>query len=111
LDEFGSETMDPPLINESSFSTANPFTYSLAEIWPFGAEPGNERLGLQMGSLGPNLGGVDESSTNHDGSAEESTVTEQSGDDGKKKKEVSSEDESLKMVSTSSANDFVGLLL
>jgi hypothetical protein len=74
LDEFGSETMDPPLINESSFSAANPSAYNLVEIWPFGAELGN--MGLQMGSLGPNLGEVGESSTNRDGSAEESTVTE-----------------------------------
>jgi len=78
--------MDPPLINESSFSAANPSAYNLAEIWPFDAEPGNAGLGLQMGSLGPNLGGVGESSTNRDGSAEESTVTVQSGGDGKKKK-------------------------
>jgi len=111
LDEFGFETMDPSLINESSFSAANPSAYSLAEIWPFGAEPGSAGLGLRMGSLGPNLGGAGESSTNRDGSAEESTVTEQSGGDGKKRKEVSSEDESSKMVSTSSANDLVGLLL
>ncbi|XP_062029500.1 LOW QUALITY PROTEIN: transcription factor bHLH79 [Rosa rugosa] len=85
--------MDPPLINEASFSAA----YSLAEIWPFGGEPG--RLGLRMGSLG---GGLGESSGNRDGSLEESTVTEQSGG-GRKRKDVSSEDESSKMVSTSSA--------
>ncbi|XP_059443698.1 transcription factor bHLH79 [Corylus avellana] len=97
--------MDPPLINESSFSAANPSAYSLAEIWPLSAEPGSGGLGLRMGSLRPNLGGVGESSANRDGSAEESTVTEQSGGDGKKRKEVSSEDESSKMVSTSSAND------
>ncbi|KAM5570615.1 hypothetical protein ABKV19_011321 [Rosa sericea] len=87
--------MDPPLINEASFSAANLAAYSLAEIWPFGGEPG--RLGLQMG------GGLGESSGNRDGSLEESTVTEQSGG-GRKRKDVSSEDESSKMVSTSSAN-------
>ncbi|PRQ16059.1 putative transcription factor bHLH family [Rosa chinensis] len=92
--------MDPPLINEASFSAANPAAYSLAEIWPFGGEPG--RLGLRMGSLG---GGLGESSGNRDGSLEESTVTEQSGGGGgRKRKDVSSEDESSKMVSTSSAN-------
>ncbi|KAK9925885.1 hypothetical protein M0R45_023147 [Rubus argutus] len=91
--------MDPPLINESSFSAANPAAYSLAEIWPFGGEPGG--LGLRMGNLG---GGLGESSGNRDGSLEESTVTEQSGGDGRKRKDVSSEDESSKIVSTSSAN-------
>lgn len=64
-----------------------------------------------MGSLGLNLGEVGESSTNHDGSAEESTAMEQSGVDGNKKNEVSSKDESSNMVFTSSANDLVGLLL
>lgn len=102
--------MDPPLINESSFSAANPAAYSLAEIWPFGGEPASEpgRLGLRMGNLG---GGLGESSGNRDGSLEESTVTEQSGGDGRKRKEVSSEDESSKIVSTSSANGLVGILL
>ncbi|KAJ7945945.1 transcription factor bHLH79 [Quillaja saponaria] len=99
--------MDPPLINESSFSAANPSAYSLAEIWPFCGEPGNGGLGLRMGSLGRNLGGFTENSANRDGSAEESTVTELSGGGGgrRKRKNVSSEDESSKMVSTSSAND------
>lgn len=98
--------MDPPLINESSFSAANPAAYSLAEIWPFGGEPGG--LGLRMGNLG---GGLGESSGNRDGSLEESTVTEQSGGGGRKRKDVSSEDESSKIVSTSSANGLVGVLL
>ncbi len=48
---------------------------------------------------------------NRDGSAEESSVTKQNGGDGKKRKEVIPKDESSKMVSTSSANDLVGLLL
>lgn len=30
--------MDPPLINESSFSSANPSSYSLAGIWPLTSE-------------------------------------------------------------------------
>lgn len=99
--------MDPPLINESSFSAANPSAYSLAEIWPFGAEPGGG-LGLRMVNLGQTPGGFGESSANRDGSAEESTLTEQSGGgDGKKRKEVSSEDESSKMVSRGNANDLV----
>lgn len=100
--------MDPPLINESSFSVANPLAYSLDEIWPFGGEQGSGGMGLRMGNLGQNPGGFGESSANRDGSAEESTVTEQSGGGAvkkRKKKEVSSEDESSKIVSTSSAND------
>ncbi|PRQ28595.1 hypothetical protein RchiOBHm_Chr5g0004721 [Rosa chinensis] len=32
--------MDPPLINDASFLAMNPTGYSLAEIWPFGGEPG-----------------------------------------------------------------------
>ncbi|XP_022972887.1 transcription factor bHLH79-like [Cucurbita maxima] len=95
--------MDPPLVNESSFSAANPSAYSLAAIWPFGGEPGGSTLGLRMANLGQILGGFPESSTNRDGSMEESTVTEQSGG-GRKRKDVSSEDESSRMVSTSSAN-------
>ncbi|XP_004299622.1 PREDICTED: transcription factor bHLH79 isoform X1 [Fragaria vesca subsp. vesca] len=91
--------MDPPLIHDASFSAVNPAAYSLAEIWPFGGEPGG--LGLRMGSLG---GGLGESSGNRDGSLEESTVTEQSGGGGRKRKDVSSEDESSKIVSTSSAD-------
>ncbi|CAL2261600.1 unnamed protein product [Prunus armeniaca] len=95
--------MDPPLINESSFSAANPSAYSLAEIWPFSGEPGGSGsgLGLRMGSLG----GLGDSSVNRDGSLEESTVTEQSGGGGgRKRRDVSSEDESSKLVSTSSAS-------
>lgn len=104
--------MDPPLINESSFSAANPSAYSLAEIWPFGGEPGSGGgLGLRMGYLGQSLGGLRESPANRDGSAEESTVTEQSGGGGRKRRDVSSEDESSKMVSTSSATELVGLSL
>ncbi|KAF3437122.1 hypothetical protein FNV43_RR19875 [Rhamnella rubrinervis] len=98
--------MDPPLINESSFSAANPSAYSLAEIWPFGGELGSGGgLGLRMGYLGQSSGGLGESSANRDGSAEESTVTEHSGGGGRKRRDVSSEDESSKMVSTSSATE------
>lgn len=99
--------MDPPLINENSFSAANPSSYSLSEIWPFSINPGSDPnvsigggLGLRMG----NLGGFGENSGLRDGSMEESTVTEQSG--GRKRRDFSSEDESSKIVSTtSSAND------
>ncbi|XP_068305882.1 transcription factor bHLH79-like isoform X1 [Pyrus communis] len=104
------DKMDPPLINESSFSAANPASYSLAEIWPFSGEPGGSGggLGLRMGNLGQSLGGLGDSSVNRDGSLEESTVTEQSGGGGggggRKRRDVSSEDESSKQVSTSSGN-------
>lgn len=102
--------MDPPLISESSFSAANPAAYSLAEIWPFGPEqlPGS---GLRVANLGPNPAGFAETSANRDGSMEESTVTEQSaGGGGRKRRDVSPEDESSKMVSTSSANELVRFL-
>ncbi|XP_048445423.1 transcription factor BHLH089-like isoform X2 [Pyrus x bretschneideri] len=106
------DKMDPPLINESPFSAANPASYSLAEIWPFSGEPGGSGggLGLRMGNLGQSLGGPGDSSVNRDGSLEESTVTEQSGGGGggggggRKRRDVSSEDESSKQVSTSSGN-------
>lgn len=76
--------MDPPLINEGSFTTANP---SLAEIWPFsngGDSDVGGMLGLRMGS---GSGGFVNSlidgllsngivgAINKDGSIEESTVT------------------------------------
>ncbi|KAK2663895.1 hypothetical protein Ddye_002469 [Dipteronia dyeriana] len=99
--------MDPPLVNESSFSAANPSSYSLAEIWPYPTNGGGGReVGLRMGNMGHGFG---ESSGHRDASGEESTVTEQSGGGGcgRKRKDLSSEDESSKIVSTtSSANDF-----
>ncbi|KAM1026076.1 hypothetical protein ACFX13_039759 [Malus domestica] len=108
------DKMDPPLIHESSFSAANPASYSLAEIWPISGEPGGSGggLGLRMGNLGQSFGGLGDSSVNRDGSLEESTVTEQSGGGcggggggrGRKRRDVSSEDESSKQVSTSSGN-------
>ncbi|KAK4768104.1 hypothetical protein SAY87_003245 [Trapa incisa] len=82
--------MDPPLINESSFSVANPSAYSLAEIWPFNGEPGSGEMGLRVGEVGGFMG-------TRDGSVEESTVTDQSA--AMKRKEGSSE-----IVSTSSGN-------
>ncbi|KAI4336064.1 hypothetical protein L6164_014640 [Bauhinia variegata] len=100
--------MDPPLINESIFSPANPSAYSLAAIWPFNGEPNSGGLGLRMGNLGQNLGGFADTLIHRDRSAEESTITEQSGGAGgnpRKRKNASSEDESSKMVSTSSNNE------
>ncbi|KAJ8772155.1 hypothetical protein K2173_027332 [Erythroxylum novogranatense] len=95
--------MDPPLINEVSFAAANPSSYTLSEIWPFGAingDGGGGGLGLRMGNLGSGFGGE------RDGSAEESTVTEQSGGgNGRKRRDLSSEDESSKMVSTTSSGN------
>ncbi|XWS51052.1 hypothetical protein CRYUN_Cryun12cG0143100 [Craigia yunnanensis] len=103
--------MDPPLINESSFSAANPSVYSLAEIWPFPINPGSDPNVATAGGLGLRLGNLDwfgETSGHRDGSMEESTVTEQSVGCGvgRKRKDLSSEDESSKIVSiTTSANE------
>lgn len=94
--------MDPPIINETSFSAANPSSYTLTGIWPFSSVNGgrNEGLGLKMGTLITRLG---EPNNNRD---EESTVTEHSGGGGGlKRRDANSEDESSKLVSTSSGND------
>ncbi|KAJ8753528.1 hypothetical protein K2173_022769 [Erythroxylum novogranatense] len=99
---FTRTRMDPPLINETSFSAANPSSYTLSGIWLFGALNGDAGggLGLRMGSLGSGFGGE------RDGSVEESTVTEQSGGgNGRKRRGLSSEDESSKMVSTTSSGN------
>jgi hypothetical protein len=94
--------MDPPLINETSFSAANPSSYTLTEIWPFPPPPpSSTRLGLRMDNL-----------ADPDGSLEESTLTDQSSGNGtriRKTRDFSSEkDDSSKMVSTTtSANDLV----
>ncbi|KAA8542598.1 hypothetical protein F0562_023750 [Nyssa sinensis] len=101
--------MDPPIINETSFSAANPSSYSLAEIWQFpincnsGVSGPNGGLGLRMS----NLSGFAEVTANRDVSVGESTVTEQSGSrggGGRKRRDSNSEDESSKLVSTSSGN-------
>ncbi|KAE8699898.1 Transcription factor bHLH79 [Hibiscus syriacus] len=103
--------MDPPLINETSFSAANPSAYSLSEIWPFPINPGSDptvAAGRGLGARMGNLGGFGETSGLRDGSMEESTVTEQSVGcgGGRKRKELNSEDESSKIVSTTtSANE------
>ncbi|GAB2289564.1 hypothetical protein Dimus_023874 [Dionaea muscipula] len=115
--------MDPPLINEGSFSTTNP---SLAEIWPLtagGVDCGGGVVGLRMGNGGfvhglmdgfvVDSGGV---VVNHDGSIDlGSTVTEEQsgslgggggGGGGKRRRDVFSEDESSKIVSaTTSGNE------
>ncbi|XP_010272169.1 PREDICTED: transcription factor bHLH79-like isoform X2 [Nelumbo nucifera] len=113
--------MDPPsLINEGSFPSANPSSYSLAEIWPFplngGGGVGDSAgvLGLRRNHFGQNLSGFVETNgngtvaVNRDLSIDESTVTEQSGSrggSGRKRRDAGSEDESSKLVSTSSGND------
>nr|AKN09619.1 basic helix-loop-helix transcription factor [Salvia miltiorrhiza] len=95
--------MDPPLVNEASFTAAaNPNSYSLAGLLSFSGSGG---LGLRMGNLGRSGGG--------DASLEESTVTEQSGSGNgggpKRRRDVGSsfDDDSSKIVSTSSANQDV----
>ncbi|XP_015067856.1 transcription factor BHLH089-like isoform X3 [Solanum pennellii] len=117
--------MDPPIINEGSFSAANPSSYSLAEIWPFAAaangggngELGGGGLGLRMSSFT----GLLEAAAN---SINESTLTEQSrrsggagggdgsgsggGNVGVRKRDMNSEDDFSKFVSTSDANDLDG---
>ncbi|CAI0399105.1 unnamed protein product [Linum tenue] len=92
--------MDPPLVNESSFSAANPSSYSLAEIWPFqgiNVEAGAAGLGLRVGNL-----------ASANGSAEESSVTDHSvaaAGNARKRRDFSSEDESSRMVSTTSSGN------
>ncbi|KAD4385622.1 hypothetical protein E3N88_25791 [Mikania micrantha] len=93
--------MDPPIINESSFSAANPSSYSLTGIWPFSSVNGVriDDLGLKMISHVNRFG---EPNNNRD---DESTVTEHSGGGGRKRMDANFEDESSKIVSTSSAID------
>ncbi|KAK1407281.1 hypothetical protein QVD17_38895 [Tagetes erecta] len=93
--------MDPPIINETSFSAANPSSYSLTGIWPFSSVNGGriETLGLKMGTGFSRIG---EHSYNRD---DESTVMEYSGGAGRKRRDVNFEDECSKIVSTSSAID------
>ncbi|GAB2269909.1 hypothetical protein Dimus_004827 [Dionaea muscipula] len=107
--------MDPPLINEESFSTANP---SLAEIWPLAVTGvhgggGGGAVGLRMGNgrrfgQGSWMVPVDSGGgRNRDGSIDGgSTVTEQSGDESgdgggrrrrRRRRDALSEDESSKL--------------
>ncbi|KAJ6882120.1 hypothetical protein NC651_028666 [Populus alba x Populus x berolinensis] len=90
--------MDPPLINEKSFSAANPSSYSLTEIWPF-PPSSSTALGLRMANL-----------ADRDGFVDESTVTEQRGGNGngnRKARDLSSEedDSSIMVSTTTSAHD------
>uniref|UniRef100_A0A803L8X9 BHLH domain-containing protein n=2 Tax=Chenopodium quinoa TaxID=63459 RepID=A0A803L8X9_CHEQI len=108
--------MDPPLISEGSFSTANP---SMAEIWPFnggsGDSDGGGMLGLRMscgsgGFVSSLIDGLLNNSVvgvmNRDASIDESTVTDQSGSrGGRKRRENVSEDESSNIVSTTSSGN------
>ncbi|KAL2492810.1 Transcription factor bHLH [Abeliophyllum distichum] len=106
--------MDPPLTNSASFTAgSNPESYSLVELLSFPMGSGG-RLGLRMGSLS----GTGEGFGVGDASVEESTVTDQSGSrggrngvgggesGGKRRMDAGNfhEDESSKLVSTSSAN-------
>ncbi|KAK2965918.1 hypothetical protein RJ640_005334 [Escallonia rubra] len=88
--------MDPPIISETSFTAANPSSYSLSEIWPFPISGGGG-----TGVLGLRMSGFGDAAANRD---EESTVTEQSGG-AKRRRDANSEDESSKLVSTSSGNN------
>lgn len=123
--------MDPPLISDGSFSTANP---SLSEIWPFtcggsgSGDYGGGLVALRMGTGGFINGLIDGivngsggggvcGMMNRDGSIEKSTVTGQSGsfgggdngngcgEIGRKMRENVSEDESSKLVSTTSSGN------
>ncbi|CAI9112441.1 OLC1v1012891C1 [Oldenlandia corymbosa var. corymbosa] len=103
--------MDPPIVNEASFSAANPSSYSLAELWPFPI-PGNSAreigaLGMRMGSMSGFNGAAI--------SVNESTVTELSGSRSgggggkagpgfRKRKDLGCEDDSARLASTSSRN-------
>ncbi|KAK4427212.1 Transcription factor [Sesamum alatum] len=102
--------MDQPLVNEASFTAAiNPPSYSLAELLSSGMDGGGAALGLRMGSLGD--GGSGGGGGVGDVSLEQSTVTYQSvsrggNGGGKRRRDVlnSIEDDSSKLVSTSSAH-------
>ncbi|XP_076924363.1 transcription factor bHLH79-like isoform X2 [Bidens hawaiensis] len=97
--------MDPPIINETSFSAANPAAYSLTEIWPFNGGA-NEGLGLKVVSGYGENGNNNNNNNNNNNrdEIEESSVTDQSGG-GRKRRDGNSEDESSKLVSTSSGID------
>ncbi|KAJ0578244.1 putative transcription factor bHLH family [Helianthus annuus] len=95
--------MDPPIINESSFSAANPSSYTLTGIWPFNGTR-IEDLGLKMGTLIAPIGDPN-TNNNNNNPDDESTVTEYSGGGGRKRRDPNFEDEGSKIVSTSSAID------
>lgn len=101
-----SSEMDPPLVNDSSFSAANPSSYTLSEIWPF---PVNDavRSGLRLAVNSGRVFTRSEHSGNKDVSAaEESTVTDLTAGWGcRKTRDLNSEDDSSKMVSSSSSGN------
>nr|GEZ71003.1 transcription factor bHLH79 [Tanacetum cinerariifolium] len=77
--------MDPPIFNETSFSTANPSAYTLAGIWSFNSV----KMGGRNVRTGDLSGARDDESYNS----------------GRKRREVNFDDECSKIVCTSSAND------
>ncbi|XP_059640939.1 transcription factor bHLH79-like [Cornus florida] len=104
--------MVPPIIIETSFLAANPSSYSLTGIRPFPINR-NGGVGEPSGGLDlrmSNLSEFGEAALNRDVSVDESTVKEQSGSrgggsgGGRKPRDANSEDESSKLVSTSSGN-------
>ncbi|KAJ4961346.1 hypothetical protein NE237_021256 [Protea cynaroides] len=103
--------MDPPsLINGGSFPSANASSYGLTEIWPFPLNGGG--VGGVLGLRSNHLAGYVETRgtgiVNRDVLVDESTITEQSESRGgarRKRRDATSEDESSKLVSTSSDND------
>ncbi|THF96533.1 hypothetical protein TEA_025164 [Camellia sinensis var. sinensis] len=104
--------MDPPIINLTSFSAANPSSYSLAEIWPC---PINGNVVGSGGGLGlrmSNLTGFCDSASNRDVSMDESTVTEQSGSrsggGGRKRRDASSGDDESSNLSGNDLNNSDG---
>lgn len=103
--------MDPSLINEASFSAANPSSYSLAGIWPFPINgAGGGVVGEPIGGLGLRMvssGGFGDMTLNRDLSVDESTVTEQTAGSrgGRKRVDANSGDESSKIVASCSGSD------
>ncbi|KAH0908838.1 hypothetical protein HID58_032159 [Brassica napus] len=100
--------MDPSLVNDSSFSPANPSSYTLSEIWPF---PVNDavRSGLRLAVNSTPSDKDVSTAAAAAAAAEESTVTDlTAGWGGRKARALNSEeDESSKMVSLSSSGNEV----
>ncbi|KAG2278317.1 hypothetical protein Bca52824_060872 [Brassica carinata] len=100
--------MDPPLVNDSSFSPANPSSYTLSEIWPF---PVNDavRSGLRLAVNSTPSDKDVSTAAAAAAAAEESTVTDlTAGWGGRKARALNSEEnESSKMVSLSSSGNEV----
>lgn len=97
-------------MNDSSFSPANPSSYTLSEIWPF---PVNDavRSGLRLAvNSTPSDKDVSTAAAAAAAAGEESTVTDLTagGWGGRKGRALNSEeDESSKMVSLSSSGNEV----